>query len=109
MLFRLLARTLRRAWAPMLLTWVFLLVGTWWAAPRFRDVAEDKEFAFLPEGAPSRRADEVYRQAFPDDRSSSNIVLVVHRAHGGPASREQALKFISDVLEPSLWQLAQDE
>ena len=37
-------------------------------------VAEDKEFAFLPAGAPSRIAEDVYAKAFPDDRVASLMV-----------------------------------
>ena len=51
---------------------------------RWQDVAQDKEFALLPPDSPSRRAAEIYSKAFPEDQTSSNIVLVLHRAGDWP-------------------------
>ena len=109
MLFRLLGRTVRWAWAPILVAWALLFLGTHVAAPRFEDVAEDSELAFLPAGSPSRRAEQVYRQAFPDDHYSSNIVLVVHRSRAASGHREGDLHFVEKMLEPGLWKIAQDQ
>src|SRR5262245_1335291 len=109
MFFRLLGQIIRRAWAPLLAVWALLLLGTHFASPAFNDVARDRRFAFLPADAPSRVAEKVFSRAFPDDHFSSNIVLVVHRAEGARAQRERDQKFIEDVLEPALWQIAQDE
>src|SRR5689334_22953033 len=109
MFFRVLGHILRWAWGPFLVAWALLLVVTWLAAPPFQDVAQDREFAFLPADAPSRRAEEVYHKAFPDDHYTSNIVLVVHRGEATRGHRDRDLKFIADVLEPALWKIVQAE
>src|SRR5262245_61393226 len=102
MVFKLLGRVVGRAWPLLLAAWGVLLLGTWLAAPRWDDFVQDKEFAFLPADAPSRRAAGVYAQAFPDAQSASNIVIVLHRPENGGGHLEQDLEFIEDVLEPGL-------
>ena len=109
MFFRLLGRIIRRAWAPLLVAWALLLAGTQLAAPPFDRVAMDREFAFLPADMPSRRAEEIYKKAFPDDHFSSNIVVVLYRDRPAPATRAADRKFIENVLEPGLFQIAQAE
>jgi len=86
----------------LLAAWVLVLIVTQSLAPPFDEVARDREFAFLPADAPSRRAEEVYRKAFPDDNFSSNIVLVLHSDRADREHRDRDLKFIENVLEPAL-------
>jgi RND superfamily putative drug exporter len=76
--------------------------ATWRAAPPWNEVARDQEFAFLPAHAPSVRGEALFRKAFPDDRLTSNMVLVLYRDQAGPGLLEQDKKFIEDVLEPRL-------
>src|SRR5262245_26227645 len=102
MVFRLLGQLVRRAWAPLLAGWVVLLVGSWLYAPRWDEVTQDRELAFLPADAPSRRAEEVYAKAFPDDRLASNVVLVLHRTGDAREDLGRDLRFIEDALEPGL-------
>jgi uncharacterized membrane protein YdfJ with MMPL/SSD domain len=106
MLFRLLGTFVRRSWALLLALWGVLLLGTWLAAPRWDEVALDREFAFLPATAPSRRAAAVYDKAFPDDKLTSNIVLVLHRPAGEEDRLAKDRTFIDDVIEPALRQIA---
>jgi RND superfamily putative drug exporter len=106
-MFHCLGRIVRRAWWLLLLGWGLLLWGTWYVAPPWSEVAQDLEFAFLPESAPSRRAEKIYSEAFPDDRSGSNIVLVLHRTNHEQGLLKQDLKFIEDVVEPRLRALAE--
>lgn len=75
MVFRLLGQVVRRGWPLLLAAWGMFLLATWLAAPPWDEFAQDKEFAFLPPDAPSRRAAEVYAKAFPEDQSASNIVI----------------------------------
>src|SRR5580700_6177331 len=105
MLFRILGHVVRRGWALVLLGWGFVLLATWLAAPPWDEVALDREFAFLPADAPSRRAEEVFKKAFPDSRLASNIVLVLHRAD--TEHLDQDREFIKDVVYPGLRQLAE--
>jgi RND superfamily putative drug exporter len=109
MFFKLLGRFVCRAWHVLLIAWVAVLIGTHLAAPPWGEFAQDQEFAFLPAGAPSRRAEELYAKAFPEDQASSNIVLVLHYTGSDPADPGRDLEFIDDVLEPALRQLAAAE
>jgi RND superfamily putative drug exporter len=109
MIFRHLGRLVCWAWAPLIVAWAVLLLGTHLVAPPFNEVAQDREFAFLPADMPSRQAEEVFHKAFPDEQSSSNIVLVLSRDSAAPADRQRDLKFIDDVLESGLFQIAEDE
>ena len=109
MLFRFLGDVVRRAWPLLLLGWGFVLAGTWLAAPPWSDVAQDREFAFLPANAPSRRAEEVFATAFPEEHLGSNIVLIVHRSDNARGHLDQDRKFIEDVLEPGLREIAKSE
>jgi uncharacterized membrane protein YdfJ with MMPL/SSD domain len=107
-MFRSLGQMISRFPLFFLAAWLLLLVGGWLAAPPWNAVAEDKEFAFLPANVPSRRGEDLLRQAFPDDRLASTVVLVVQRT-GGASDLERDKKFIEDVLEPGLRQIADDE
>jgi RND superfamily putative drug exporter len=109
MIFSFLGKIVRRAWPLLLAGWVLLLLGTRYAAPLWNQVAQDREFDFLPPDSPSRQAEEVYARAFPDDHSRSNIVLVLERADNDRSRLERDLKFISDVLEPGLRQIAKEQ
>ena len=66
----------------ILLGWAALLTVCIWAAPDLSAVAQNGEFAFLPEDAASRIAEAKFKEAFPDDLRSSNVVLVVRREGG---------------------------
>ncbi len=108
-MFHTFGRWVRRAWPLFLAVWGLLLLGTWLAAPPWDEVAQDKEFAFLPANSPSRVAEEFFARAFPEDRLASNIVLVMHRPGGESGHLDADRQFISDVLEPSLHQIAEAE
>ncbi len=107
-MFTFLGQLVRRVWFLLLLGWVALVVGTRLAAPPWDQVAQDKEFAFLPQDAPSRRAEAMFAKAFPGDHLASNVVLVVHHTdNAADVGRDK--KFIEDVLEPGLRDVAQSE
>jgi putative drug exporter of the RND superfamily len=107
--FSTLGRIVGRAWFLLLAGWVLALVVTWLAAPPWAEVAQAKEFDFLPPDSPSRRSAEVFARAFPDDHLASNVVLVVHRAEGEPGCLDRDLKSIENVLEPGLRAIAAAE
>jgi RND superfamily putative drug exporter len=106
-MFRIVGKIVRRAWPLVLAAWVLLLLGTWYAAPPWNEAAQDREFAFLPADAPSRRAEEVYAEAFPQDAQGSNVVLVLHRDEDERGRLNGDLKFIADKLEPGVRKLAE--
>ena len=105
MFFRFLGHVVRRAWALLLLGWGVLLLAVWLAAPPWNEVAVDRDFAFLPADAPSRRAEEVFENAFPDSRLTSNIVLVLYRGDTGHLNEDR--EFIEAVVYPGLRQIAE--
>src|SRR5262245_34953439 len=107
MIFRFLGRLVRRAWVLLLFGWGFVGVCAWLAAPPWDDVAIDREFAFLPDAAPSRQGEEVFAKAFPDDRLTSNIVLVLHRRQTGHGDEDRA--FIASFVYPGLRRIAEDD
>jgi putative drug exporter of the RND superfamily len=109
MIFSFLGHFVRKTWILVLAAWGLLLLGTWLAAPPWDQVAQDREFAFLPANAPSRQAGELYSKAFPQEDLSSNIVLVLHRSRTPPNSFADDLKFIEDALEPGLREIAESE
>src|SRR5579871_1599854 len=108
-MFPVLGKFVARTWPILLVAWVGLLVGTKLAAPPWNEVAQDKEFAFLPASAPSRQSEELLKKAFPDEQAGSNIVLVLHRESAGSGNLDQDKKFIEDLLEPGLRQIAKEE
>src|SRR5437870_776053 len=109
MFFRFLGQLVRRAWPILLVAWIALLLTCRLTAPAWNAVAKDEEFALLPADAPSRRAAENYAKAFPEDQTASNIVLVLHRAGSRSEHLDADLKFIEDVVEPGLRQIAAAE
>ncbi len=59
--------------------WVGLLTVCISTAPKWEDVVQNGEFAFLPKDSPSRIATEGFREAFPNDLLASTLVLLVRR------------------------------
>jgi RND superfamily putative drug exporter len=108
-MFQSVGKLVAQIWPLFLASWVALLVVSWWIAPPWSEVAPDREFAFLPKDAPSRQSEELMAQAFPDERLGSNIVLVVRREGPQAVSLDQTKKFIEEVLEPALRQIAEKE
>jgi putative drug exporter of the RND superfamily len=108
-MFRILGKSVRRAWPLVLAAWLILLVGTWYAAPPWDKATEDREFAFLPANSPSRRAEKVFAEAFPQDGTGSNVVLVLHRDEDERGKLTGDLKFISDKLEPGIRRIAEKD
>ena len=89
----------------ILLGWAALLVVCLWAAPDLSEVAQNGEFAFLPEDAASRVAEAKFKEAFPDDLDQSNIVLVVRREQGEGLLSED-YEFLSRWVIPELRRIA---
>lgn len=108
-MFRFLGTIVSRAWPLFIAGWLLALAITYWKTPVWEQVAQDKEFAFLPADAPSRMSEEMMAKAFPDDKNGSNIVLVLRRSENNGQNLPRDLKFIEDTLEPGLRKIAEDE
>ncbi len=109
MVFSYLGRSVQRTWYLWLTGWVLLLLASWYFAPSWDVVAQDREFAFLPKDAPSIEAEQVFKEAFPNDHLASSIVLVLSRSEDPPGHLDRDKKFIEDVVEPGLRAIASSE
>lgn len=89
----------------ILLGWASLLVFCIWAAPELSDVAQNGEFAFLPEDSASRVAEVKFKEAFPNDQNQSNVVLVVRREQKEGLLPED-YEFLSRWVIPELRRIA---
>ena len=88
----------------ILLGWGALLAVCIWAAPNLSDVAQNGEFAFLPEDAESHVAELKSKEAFPTDLRESNVVLVVRREHADGLSPED-YDFLSKSVVPEIYRI----
>jgi RND superfamily putative drug exporter len=99
---RWLGNTVARFWPFVLAAWALLLGLSWSAAPDWEAVTQSGEVASLPADAPSRRSEQLFREAFPDQYACSNILVVVVRQ--GAELRDEDKQFIERVLAPQLKQ-----
>jgi len=105
MLFKSLGELAAHKAVLILMGWTAILAVCIWAAPDLSDVAQNGEFAFLPEDAASRVAEAKFKAAFPDDLDQSNIVLVVRREQGKGLLPED-YEFLSKWVIPELHRIA---
>lgn len=118
-MFERLAKLVTRAPLPVVLCWYtvgFLAIST---APEWSEVAREGEFAFLPADSVSKRAEAIYRQAFPgpdasaeegDDASGvvqqnplgSTVAIVVQREDLPEGLTPADYAFVDKVLHPGL-------
>jgi RND superfamily putative drug exporter len=100
-MFRILGRIVSGWWPVVLVGWAVVVLGLWYAAPSWAQISKSGQFAYLPADAPSRQAEEMFDQAFPGQRASSGIVLVVTRVDG-ITLRPSDRVFITNTLTPQL-------
>ena len=81
-MFHFLGATVARGWPLCLISWLASLAAMVQTAPPWEEIAPDREFAFLPEDAPTRHGTRLLRQAFPDDRRACNLVIVLRLRPG---------------------------
>lgn len=96
-MYRYLANFVTRWWPCVILFWLALAAGVRFAAPRWDDVTRDGDLAYLPPEMPSARGEQLLRDAFPEHRSKSQIVLVCERADGPLTSDD--LSVLLDLSE----------
>lgn len=83
-----------------------MLIGSIATAPNWLDIVENGEFAFLPDDAPSRVAQEEFNRAFPEQSLASNVVLVLRRESSREGLLDKDRVFMSEVLVPRLREIA---
>ena len=96
-----LGKLVARGWAMLLVGWLALAAIAVFIAPPWASVVIDGEFGFLPEDSDSKRAELLFREAFPHESLASNIMIVAHRVTPGGIS-DADKTFITDVLKPGL-------
>jgi putative drug exporter of the RND superfamily len=69
-------------WWLVILGWLAIAVAVRYGAPRWDDVTRDGDLAYLPAETKSVQGEKLLREAFPDHRSKSQMVLVCERADG---------------------------
>jgi len=72
-MYRRLGETVSRFPLPTMGAWIVIALVVILAAPSFIDVWQDGEFAFLPENSPSRQAEELFRNAFPQAKQDGTL------------------------------------
>ncbi|MGE4001554.1 MAG: MMPL family transporter, partial [Planctomycetaceae bacterium] len=119
-MFQPLGQVVSRVWPVILLFWVAVACALVWMAPDWSAVTMDGEFIFLPEDAPSRLAEDIYRRAFPDSLEGnitddspvqqnplgSTIVIIVRRTDLPGGLTAQDREFIEQKLRPELEEIA---
>ncbi|MEL6107931.1 MAG: MMPL family transporter [Planctomycetota bacterium] len=74
-----LTRLVTTQWRWVLAAWLALSLGCFFGAPRWKDIAYDGDFEYLPSKMSTVAATQVLNEAFPGDRSRSQIVLLLGR------------------------------
>jgi RND superfamily putative drug exporter len=81
-MFERLGALVARQWWIVIVAWVGLAAALEAVAPRWDDVTHDGDLAYLPENLPSVEGGRLLARAFPDQRSKSEIAIIVQRADG---------------------------
>ncbi|HWL74158.1 MAG TPA: MMPL family transporter, partial [Burkholderiaceae bacterium] len=69
-----------RHWLAVIIAWGALLIGLRVVAPRWDDVTNDGDVAYLPAEMPTLQAERLRAEAFPEQRAKSQIVVVLARS-----------------------------
>ena len=99
-MFSVLGKLVVRFWPIVLAAWGVALVLCWLLAPAWDTVADLSEVASLPADTPSRHADQLLQEAFPENFAGSSIVLVAWR--DASALNKADRKFVERVVAPRL-------
>jgi RND superfamily putative drug exporter len=86
-----LAIFISRWWLPVVALWIGLAILVRVAAPRWDDVTRDGDLAYLPAETKSVRGEKLLREAFPNHRAKSQMVIVGERADGPLTSDDRSV------------------
>jgi len=90
----------------VLAAWIALVATCISIAPKWDDVVQNGEFAFLPKDAPSQIATKAFREAFPNDMLSSTLVLLARRESGGEGLLQSDFEFLSAQVIPEIHRIS---
>jgi putative drug exporter of the RND superfamily len=95
------ASFISRYWIAVLIAWVVVPVGLKFVAPKWDDITYDGDFDYLPEKLPSVEGQRIFKEAFPEQASKSNIVLIVARSDGRLTEEDKAIALrLADEFKP---------
>jgi RND superfamily putative drug exporter len=88
-----------RRWKLVILFWVAVAVAIWSVAPSWDEVSKDGDLAYLPARMTSVRGQKLYGEAFPNNKSRSEVVVVIERPEGLVQADLDFLHEVADVFE----------
>ena len=68
-----------RHWLLVVLGWAALAIVLRFVAPQWNAVAHDGNLAYLPAGMTSAEGERLWREAFPQNRAQSQVIIVIAR------------------------------
>lgn len=77
-----LGRLVARHWLLVIAGWVVLVVVARWAAPNWDSITYDGDLAYMPDRMVSVQGERLLREAFPENRSKSQLVIACIRPEG---------------------------
>ncbi|MFO0914008.1 MAG: MMPL family transporter [Pirellulales bacterium] len=86
-----------RHWLLTIVVWIVVLVLVRQTTPRWDDVTNDGDLAYMPADMPSVRGERLLEEAFPGGRAKSDMVVVMSRRDG--PIREEDLPSLNAVAE----------
>jgi RND superfamily putative drug exporter len=79
----------------VILGWLLLTFGLYFASPRWDQVTKDDDVRFFPPDSLSVIGQDLLERGFPADASSSQLVIIYERKHGFVTPED--LRYIEDV------------
>lgn len=105
-LYKLMAsRIVTKNWLAVIVVWILLALLLRWLAPPWDDIAADGDLQFLPSDVPSAIGQKTLDEAFPGERSRSQMVIVF--ADIGATHKPEDTAFALDVARRLHWLAAE--
>lgn len=95
-----------RRWWLILAVWLLAAFFIHRSAPTWDQVTKDGDLAYLPARMTSVRGEKLYGEAFPDNKSRSQIVVVLERKNGLKEQDLALAQEIADYLDPKIPEVA---
>ena len=89
-----------RHWLFVIGVWIAAAAGIHSVSPRWEDITKDGDLAYLPARMTSVRGQQLYGEAFPENRSRSEVVVVLERESGLEQADLDLAYEIADYFKP---------